>query len=150
MTMSTPLRILYLEDNPKDAELILAELRRSGFEPDCCRVDSEAGYVARLAAGTFDLIIADYNLPSFSALGALSHLQDRGSDIPFIVATGTLADDQAMECIKRGATDYVLKDRLARLGHAVAQALEEKRKRTERKELEEQLQQAQKMEAVGG
>jgi signal transduction histidine kinase len=104
--------------------------------------------VARLA-GTFDLIIADYSLPAFTAVGALLHLQDRGLDIPFIVATGSLEDDQAMECIKRGATDYVLKDRLARLGHAVAQALEEKRKRAERKELEEQLQQAQKMEAVG-
>ena len=134
--MATPMRVLILEDVPADAELMVHELRRAGFDPDWQRVESESDYLASLAL-TPDLILADYNMPSFSALRALRHLQERGLDIPLIVITGTLGDEAAAECIKRGATDYLLKDRLARLGPAVTQALEQARLRVKRRRVED-------------
>jgi two-component system cell cycle sensor histidine kinase/response regulator CckA len=136
--MATPLQTLILEDHLADAELILHALKQAGFEPDWQCVDSEANYQAGLHAG-LDVILADYSLPQFDALRALHLLQERGLDIPFIVVTGTLSEEAAVECIKQGAADYLLKDRLARLGSAVIHALEQKRLRTERKQDEEKL-----------
>jgi len=136
--MATPMRVLILEDVPVDAELMVHELRRAGFDPDWQRVETESDYLAHLDPA-LDLILADYNMPSFSALQALRHLQERGLDIPLIVITGTLGDEAAAECIKRGATDYLLKDRLARLGPAVTQALEQARLRDKRRRVEERL-----------
>ena len=131
--MSIPLRVLILEDRPADAELMLHELRRAEFDPTWHCAGSEAEYLARLSP-ELDVILADYRLPQFDALRALRHLQERKLNIPFIIVTGTLGDELAAECVKQGAVDYVLKDRLARLGLAVKRALEEKRLR-EREEL---------------
>jgi PAS domain S-box-containing protein len=132
------LRVLIVEDRPEDAELMLYELGRSGFEPDWHRVETESEYLAHLDPSP-DIILADYSLPSFDALRALRHLQERGLDIPFIVVTGTVGEEAAAECIKRGATDYLLKDRLARLGQAVAQALDQGRLRREKRQVEDRL-----------
>jgi CheY-like chemotaxis protein len=107
--VTVPLRVLILEDRLADAELMVQELRRAGFDPDWQRVESEADYLAHLDPAP-DIILADYNLPSFDALQALRHLQERGLDIPFIVVTGTIGDEAAAERIKQGATDYLLKD----------------------------------------
>ncbi|MHB8524088.1 MAG: hybrid sensor histidine kinase/response regulator [Limisphaerales bacterium] len=125
------IRVLILEDRSTDAELAVRELRRAGFEPDWLQVQTEAEFVARLHP-EFDIILADYQLPQFTGMQALELLQQRGLDIPLIVVSGSLGDELAAECIKRGATDYLLKDRLARLGQAVARALEDKRLRGER------------------
>ena len=133
--MSTPLRVLILEDRPSDAELMLHELRRAGFEPDWRRVETEADYLAQLEGG-FDVILADHTLPQFDSRHALLHLQARGLDIPFIVVTGSLSEEAAVETMKQGAADYLLKDRLVRLGPAVAQALDQKRLRDERRQAE--------------
>ena len=111
------IRVLLLEDRVADAELILRELRRSGFEPECLRVDNEADFVARLAP-TIDIILADYTLPQFDGLEALRCLQELKLDIPFIIITGSLGDERAAQCIKEGVSDYLLKDRLERLGLA--------------------------------
>lgn len=121
--MPTPLRVLILEDRPADCDLMLHELRRGGFDPVWHHVETEQDYLARLDP-TLDVILADYALPGFDAVRALRHLKAQGLDIPFIVISGTIGDEQAAAVMKEGATDYVLKDRMARLGHAVASALE--------------------------
>ena len=130
--MPNNLHILILEDNPADAELILYELRRAGFSFDWQRVDTQSDYLAHLDP-TLDIILADYSLPQFSALEAMQLLQERQLDIPLIVVTGSVSEEAAVECMKQGASDYLLKDRLARLAPAVTQALEAKRLRDERR-----------------
>lgn len=130
--MPEQLRALILDDNPSDAELMAHELRRAGLDPVWTRVDTEAAFVAALD-GAPDVILADYSLPGFDALRALRHLRERQLDIPCLVVTGTLGDELAAECIKQGACDYLLKDRLGRLGGAVQGALEQQRLRTEKR-----------------
>ena len=117
------LRVLILEDKMPDLEMILYELRRSGFDPDYEHAQDVRGYVSKLDAG-LDIILADYNLPQFDALKALEILQEKQLHIPFIVVTGSISEEAAVACLKSGATDYLLKDRLARLGSAITQALE--------------------------
>jgi len=146
--MATPLRVLLLEDRPEDAELALHELRRAGFAPEWTRVETEADYLARLDPA-LDLVLADYHLPAFDAPRALELLRARGVDVPFIVLSGTVDDQAALACICQGAADYLLKDRLARLGPAVTQALEAKRLRTAQERLQAQLVQNEKLAAMG-
>lgn len=136
--MPSPLHLLILEDRPADAELMLHELRRAGLAADWRRVETEADYVAALDPA-LDLILADYTLPQFNALRALQLLQQRGLDIPFIIVTGSIREEVAVECMKQGAADYLLKDRLTRLGQAVAHALEQKRLRVESQRAAEAL-----------
>jgi len=136
--MSTPLRVLILEDNPADAELMVLELRRAGFEPEGQRVESESDYRACLIPD-LDVILADYSLPQFDAPRALHLLQESTLDIPLIVVTGAVGEEVAVGCIKQGAADYLLKDRLARLGQAVTHALEQKRLRAEKARAEHAL-----------
>jgi PAS domain S-box-containing protein/diguanylate cyclase (GGDEF)-like protein len=133
--MSAPLQILLLEDSLADAELTLHELRLAGFKPDWQRVETEADYLAQLHPG-IELILADYSLPQFDALRALQLLQERGLDIPFIVITGTVSEEVVVECMKQGAADYLLKDRVMRLGSAVAQALQGKQMRDQKRQTE--------------
>lgn len=149
------LRILLVEDSRDDAEWIERELRRSGYEADWKCVAREADFQAALS-GSFDIVLADYSVPGFGALRAIEVLRRCGKDIPLIVVTGSISEEVAVECMKRGAADYLLKDRLARLGSAVERALREKQLRDEnrRKEAElernrQELLQAQKMEAIG-
>lgn len=136
--MSYPLRTLILEDQETDMELMLYELRQAGFEPCCWHAQTETTYLAYLNAD-LDIILADYSLPQFNALRALELLQERGLNIPFIVVTGSLSEEAAVECMKRGAADYLIKDRLARLGPAVRQALQAKHLRDQKQTAEEQV-----------
>ena len=129
--MAVPLKLLLLEDRPADAELLLFELQDAGYEADWRRVDSESDYVAALE-NTPDVILADFSLPQFNALRALNLLKERQLDIPFIVVTGTISEEVAVDCMKQGATDYLLKDRLSRLGQAIDRALEQKHLRDEK------------------
>jgi PAS domain S-box-containing protein len=135
--MSTPLRLVLLEDDPADAELILHELRRVGFDPVWRRVDDEASFRAALREET-DLVLADFTLPQFSALDALRVRREEGADVPIIIVTGNL-EESALECVHEGAADYLLKDRLGRLGPAVERALERQRLRAERRRTEAHL-----------
>jgi signal transduction histidine kinase len=146
--MPQPLKVLIAEDNPSDAELVVRELRRAGFEPEWQRVDTEAAFLERLNDG-LDLVLSDYDMPQFGGLRALELLKQSGLEVPFIIVSGTIGEETAVAAMKHGAADYLLKDRLARLGPAVSQALESNRLHAERCNLEEQLRQAQKMEAVG-
>ena len=116
--MPEPLRVLIVEDQPDDAELIAEYLRDAGLTAVWERVDTEASFAAKLDAG-FDLIIADYHLPQFGAPRALDVLKERGLDIPFIVVSGTIGEDAAVAVMRSGARDYVFKENLSRLRPAV-------------------------------
>lgn len=130
--MADALFALVVEDRQEDFDLIAMELRRSGFISRCLRVETEAEYVAQLQANP-DIILADYSLPGFDALWALKLMQDTGLDIPFIVLTGVVSEETVVECMKRGAADYLLKDRLVRLRPAVGRALQERELRQQKR-----------------
>jgi signal transduction histidine kinase len=132
------LKVLIVEDRPDDAELMVYELQRVGIAPSWERVDNEVSYLEGLDALP-DVILSDYSLPEFGAMRALRLLQIRQLDIPFIVITGSISEEVAVDCIKQGATDYLLKDRLRRLGAAVMQALDERRLRIEKRQAEAEL-----------
>lgn len=120
--MAERLKLLIAEDNPHDAELLLRELERAGFEPDWTRVDNEQAFTDHLKAD-LDLICSDYRMPQFGGLRALELLKESGLDLPFIIISGTIGEDTAVDAMKLGASDYLLKDRLARLGQAIRHAL---------------------------
>lgn len=140
--MDVQLDILILEDLPADAELLATELRRSGLVFNWTCVDSRADYLASLE-NHFDLILADYALPQFTAIDALGLLQQRKLDIPMIVVTGHVGEEIVVECLKQGAADYLLKDRLSRLGQAVQRALEQKHLSAAKERAEASLQESQ-------
>ncbi|MGB6686528.1 MAG: sigma 54-interacting transcriptional regulator [Terracidiphilus sp.] len=133
------LRILSLEDDPRDAELIEGSLEAEGIACKLTRVDTQPAFQASLEGGRFDLILADYTLPSFDGLSALELARSTCPDVPFIFVTGTLGEEVAIEALKIGATDYVLKTRLSRLAPSVLRALHEAEERAERKRAEEAL-----------
>ncbi len=137
--MSSPIRVLILEDRVDDAVLLVRELSRHDFEPELSRVESRADYLECLDWRP-DVILADYTLPRFDALEALRLLKERGLDIPFLVVTGTIGEERAVECMREGASDYLLKDRLTRLGPAVTRAIAEKELRDQKHAAEAALQ----------
>jgi PAS domain S-box-containing protein len=131
--MKSPLRILHLEDSPQDTELIQAMLEADGIPCQVTRVDSEADFSAALEPGRFDLILTDYTLPSFDGMSALTLAVERCPEVPFLFVSGTLGEELAIETLKIGATDYILKHRLSRLVPAVQRALRESEGRAERR-----------------
>jgi signal transduction histidine kinase len=144
-----------VEDDPLDAELVLRELRRAGLEVDAKRVETEEDFERALEEKP-DLILSDYNLPAFDGLRALEVLKSKGADIPFIIISGKIGEELAVRAMKEGAADYLIKDRLARLGESVRQTLkqhrlriEHERSEAEREQLEQQLRRAEKLELVG-
>lgn len=136
--MSQPLRVLLVEDDPDDAELVLHELRKAGFDPVWHRVETEADYLNHLQPN-LDIILSDYRMPTFSGPQALDLLIQKKLGIPFIIISGTIGEDIAVEVMKQGATDYLIKDRLVRLGLSVKHALEQEKLRQERIKAEEEL-----------
>ena len=138
--MSTPLFVLILENDVADFELIARELVRFGFAARCERVETEADFAARLQEKP-DIVLADYSLAGFDNLRALEILQETGQVIPFIVLTGAVREDKVVECMKKGAADYLLKDRIMRLGPAVQRALEENELRRQKLGAEQALRQ---------
>jgi len=139
--MSQPIRVLLAEDNHADAELVLRALRQAGFEPDWHRVETEPDFLEQLMPD-LDIILSDYEMPTFSGPRALELLQQSCYDIPFIIISGTIGEDVAVEMMRRGATDYLLKDRLVRLGVSVRQALAQGQLRRERIKAAEALRQS--------
>jgi len=136
--MAEPLQLLMAEDNPNDAELVLRALRRSGFEPTWTRVETEADFLKNLHAG-LDLILSDYDMPRFTGLWALQLRKLHCPDVPFIIVSGTIGEDTAVEAMRNGAMDYLMKDRLTRLGEAVRQAMEQGRLRRENLQAEHKM-----------
>lgn len=137
--MAAPLRILHVEDSPLDAELLYEKLKKSDLVFDVQRVATRSELLAALDQAGFDLILCDYALPSFNGMDALTLTQERCPDVPFIFASGTIGEERAVEALKAGATDYVLKDRTARLGPAIHRAMKDAAERRKRKQMEEEI-----------
>lgn len=137
--MDKPLRVLILEDSEDDCLLILRELKQGGFEPEHLRVETRQGLEDALNAGGWDIIIADYVMPGFNALEALRLMQGKGIDLPFIIVSGSIGEETAVEAMQAGARDYLMKGNLARLVSAVTRELEEAQVRHARHEAEESL-----------
>src|SRR5947209_13749012 len=134
-----PVRVLFVEDNPADLELSLRELKKADLEVCADLVQSPEEFEERLRTTHYDIVLADYNLSGWTGMDALAFLREKGKDIPFILVTGALGEEMAVECVKKGVSDYIRKDRLARLPVAICRALEEKHLRDERKRGEELL-----------
>jgi PAS domain S-box-containing protein len=137
--MDKKIRILMLEDNSDDAELVKRELQKGGIPFTAKRVETEKDFVKELEQFNPDLILADYKIPLFDGLRALKITKETYPDLPFIFVSGTIGEDFAIETYKEGATDYVLKDRLARLVPAVRRAMREAEMAKDRKQAEEAL-----------
>lgn len=137
--MISPLRILYLEDDLKDAELVQAALEGEGISCQITRVETEHEFMDSLQQGETDLILADYTLPSFDGISALKIAKELHPEMPFIFVSGTLGEEVAIEALKMGATDYVFKTRLSRIVPSVQRALLEAHEKNQRKCAEEAL-----------
>jgi len=137
--MGTPLRVLFIEDSEGDARLIALRLQDSGYDVLSERVATAEALSAALAKQPWDIVIADYLVPSFGGLEALAMVQESGLELPVIIASGVIGEDMAVEAMRSGAYDYVMKDNLARLGAAVQRALQEADVRRARKQAEEEL-----------
>ena len=130
--MTEPLHLLLLEHSESDVELCLAELQRGGFDVHADVVATRADFEARIRANSYDVVLADYRLPGWTGMGALAILQEYRGEIPLILVTGTLGDELAVECLRQGVTDYVVKQNLARLPLVIRRVLDERRLRDER------------------
>ncbi len=136
--MSKPLRILIVEDSEDDAELLINQIERSGYNPTFQRVDNSVA-MARALEQQWDVVLADYNLPQFSATAALSLLKEKGLDLPFILVSATIADGIAVAAMKAGVSDYIMKDNLARLVPAIERELQEAANRRDRQQIQSAL-----------
>jgi two-component system cell cycle sensor histidine kinase/response regulator CckA len=134
---SGPLRILHLEDNPKDFAMVSAMLEAEGLDCQICKVKTREEFQSTFEKQTFDLIISDFSLPSYDGLTALAHVREKSPAIPFILFSGTIGEEVAVESLKKGATDYVLKQRPERLIAAVRRAINEAAEKVERLKAEE-------------
>jgi len=132
---SDPLSVLVVEDETADFDLVVRGLQRSGIQARCVRVDTEEEYRKQLQAQP-DIILSDYVLPAFGALHALELLKISGLDIPLIVLTGMVSEETMVESMKQGAADYLLKDRMTRLGPAVRRAIQDRKVRAEKRSAE--------------
>jgi len=148
--MTTPLRVLLIEDSENDAELLLLELRRGGYAPEYERVETPEGLEDALARQTWDIIISDYAMPRFNGVQALKLAQEKVADIPFIIVSGSIGEDVAVAAMKAGAHDYLMKGNLARLLPAIARELREVRIRQERRQAEETIHRLAYIDAVTG
>ena len=134
--MPRALRVLHLEDSLRDAELVRVRLEAEGVSCDILVTNGQASFESALAQEPFDLIISDYNLPGYDGITALKQAQATQPDVPVILVSGTVSEEQAVKCLQIGATDYLLKGRLDRLAPAVQRAIEEAETRLTRKRAE--------------
>jgi two-component system cell cycle sensor histidine kinase/response regulator CckA len=152
-TPEKPLRVLVVEDSPADAELLIAELSRGGYDVVAERVESADTLRAALEREQWHIVLSDYSMPEFSAPEALAVLREYSSELPFIIVSGTIGEEIAVASLKAGACDFLVKGKLARLIPALERELREvnvrKIRERERQALEEQLRHSQKMEGIG-
>ncbi|VAX12726.1 diguanylate cyclase/phosphodiesterase (GGDEF & EAL domains) with PAS/PAC sensor(s) [hydrothermal vent metagenome] len=133
------LRILLVEDNPDDAELVLRTLRKGGYSIDSLRVDNESDLKYALDTSTWDVVLSDYSMPGFSGLAALNILKEQNLDIPFIIISGTIGEEVAVEAMRLGAHDYLMKNNLIRLVPAIQRELHDANERYARRIAEQTL-----------
>jgi DNA-binding NtrC family response regulator len=134
--MKTKLHLLIVEDSPEDAALMEHELERAGYDVASERVETENAFRHALAQAAWDAVLCDYTLPDFSGVSALRILRETDADLPFIYVSGTIGEDVAVEAMRSGAQDYVLKNNLNRLAPAVGRELREAKVRREKRALE--------------
>jgi signal transduction histidine kinase len=144
-----PLRVLHVEDSEADSKLVMRELRRGGFEPTTERVDTRTAFKCALRTQEWDVIISDYALPGYDGLAALVDAREAGKDIPFILVSGTIGETEAVNAMRAGAQDYVLKDRLDRLPVAVEREVREARVRAKQRKMSEQVAISERMASAG-
>ena len=137
--MSEPLRVLVIEDSALDAKVLVGLLSAGGYEVASDRVETAAEFSGALDAAEWDVVLADYNLPEVNGQGALELVQQSGRDIPFIMISGGIGEDLAVQIMKAGAHDYLMKGNLARLVPAVEREVREARERTRHREAEAAL-----------
>ena len=154
--MNKTLRIVHLEDNPRDAELVRSLLENAGIDCEMRVVHSHCEFERQLQATDIDLILSDFSMPSYDGIAALKFARERRPEIPFIFVSGKIGEESAVESLQNGASDYLIKDRLARLPAAVQRAIgeaQERRKREEAeralKEQEEKMLRTQRLESLG-
>jgi len=140
-----PLRIIHLEDSPVDAVLLRSLLESEGIECAVRRVETRMQFEAALEEAGIDLILSDFTLPSFDGLSALKIAREKCPGVPFIFVSGTIGEEAAIDSLKEGAVDYVLKDRWSRLPAAVRRAMREAQERAERRRVEEELRQGEEL-----
>src|SRR5712691_9783175 len=146
--MAQPTRILYLEDNPTDAELVRARLAAEGMDCEIVCVQTDTDFASAIDQAGWALIISDFTLPSYDGMSALALARTKCPDVPFIFFSGTVGEEAAIDALKKGATDYVLKQRPARLVSAVKRALQEAQEKAQRKQAEEALRQTEARKAA--
>jgi signal transduction histidine kinase len=147
--VATPLRLLLIEDSEDDALLLMRELSRGGYDVQQERVDTPTAMESALAKQGWDVVISDFAMPHFSGADALRLLRSKGSEVPFIFVSGTIGEETAVAALQEGAQDYLMKTNLKRLAPAVQRALQDFEERRKRKQMELQVQQLQKFEAIG-
>ncbi len=147
-TMGKRLRVLFVEDSIDDTELIVRELQRSGFDAVYERVETAAAMRHALERQVWDLVISDHSVPQFNSGGALRLLKESGQDIPFIIVSGTIGEEAAVQAMKAGANDYIVKGRLARLDPAVTRELTDAQHRRARREAEDALRERERQSAL--
>ena len=147
--MPKPLKALIVEDNERDAAMLMRELNRGGYALESERVDTAEALNAALDRQAWDIVFSDYSMPRFSAPAALSLVRDRGFDVPFIIVSGTIGEDTAVEAMRAGANDFMAKGAMARLLPAIDRELREASVRAERKKMREQLMISERMASVG-
>jgi PAS domain S-box-containing protein len=135
-----PINILLVEDNPDDAALTMRVLRKAQLDVCCHVVSTREEFASKLSSADYDAVLADYNLGGWTGMDALQLMRERACDTPFILVTGALGEQKAVECIKKGIADYILKDRLERLPVAVLRAMEERGLHAEHDQMERSLQ----------
>jgi signal transduction histidine kinase len=150
------LKLLHVEDSQDDSDLLLHHLKRTGIVPTYKRVETKESFISALEAGTWDAVVCDYHLPHFDAFEAVKVLKSFNPDIPFIVVSGSIGEEKAVEAMRAGAADYVMKDNLTRLVPVLQRELNEAEQRKKRRQMEEALElseanlrQAQKLESIG-
>src|SRR5215831_16708741 len=149
VAICAPLNVLIVEDSEEDSDLIVLELKRGGYEPSYRRVEDAAAMSIALRERHWDIILSDFSMPHFSLREGLSLIQTMTLDIPVVIVSATIGEEAAVEAMKAGAADYVLKHRLSRLVPAVRREIRESEIRRERRNLEEQLRHAQRLESLG-
>src|SRR5579862_2354044 len=137
--MGKPLRVLFVEDSADDVKFLLYELRHGGYDPIYKQVQTAEDLKEALLFGDWEVVISDFRMPNFSGIDALGVLKESGKDLPFILVSGTIGEAAAVESMKAGAHDYIMKDNLARLVPAIQRELQEASERRSRRQAEAAL-----------
>jgi two-component system, cell cycle sensor histidine kinase and response regulator CckA len=146
---TVPLRALIIEDSEDDCALLVRTLQQGGYEVAHQRVDSAEALLARLHAGHWDIVLSDHSMPGFSGTAALALVREKGLDIPFVFVSGTIGEEIAVNAMRVGAQDYIMKSNLKRLLPAIERELREAQVRREHKDIEQRMRQLEKFEAIG-